>query len=55
MLKKAPIIITFTKQNVIEMLKLTPTIVIAIRYYISRWKYQRQVWVDFKSTGSVTY
>ena len=50
-----PIINTFTKQNVIETLKLAPTIVIAIRYYISRWKYQRQVWADFKSARSVTY
>ena len=45
-----PIINTFTKQNVIETLKLTPTIVIAIRYYISRQNYQRQVSADFKST-----
>ena len=42
-----PIINTFTKQNIIEALKLTPTIVIAIHYYISRRKYQCQVWVDF--------
>ena len=37
-----PTINTFTKQNVIETLKLTPTIVIAIRYYVYRWKYQCQ-------------
>ena len=50
-----PIINTFTKQKIIEMLKLAPTIVIAIRYYISKRKYQHQVWADFKSAGSVTY
>ena len=38
-----PIINTFIKQNVIETLKLTPTIIIAICYYISRWKYEHQV------------
>ena len=30
-------------QDVTETLKSTPTIVITIRYYINRQKYQRQV------------
>ena len=33
----------FTTQDVIEMLKSTPTIIIAILYYINRWKYRHQV------------
>ena len=42
-------------QDVTEMLKSTPTIVITIRYYINRRKYQRQVLGRFKSAGGVTY
>ena len=42
-------------QDVTETLKSTPTIVIAIRYYINRRKYRRQVLGSFWSAGSVTY
>ena len=31
-----------------EMLQSTAKIVIAIRYYINRRKYQHQVWADFR-------
>ena len=40
-------------QDVTETLKSTPTIVIDIRYYINRWKYQYQIFRMLH--GSVTY